>query len=930
MDAADPDLASAREFQVALDAVRVSGASAREGAAGERSPTHASSFDAFRDFVATRGDLTRALAVGARARVYEVDVDSRTGVVRASDRRFNALASHRSIGASNVSLALYLDSAMHFGFLMLILCAVSMYSMVKNVSDEKFTSSYEIRGWNGTVTCERSYDTSGLVLSLSQGSRCAIGAQESYYNCPMACSYADTSGTFDPTNACSTHYPCTLKNLLTDAQDALCCEPQLLNNNAGAPEEFQAISIVVTIVFLLFDFVYSRNRRTVSDIVIESTVTTGDYSVIVSGLGKRNEWTREQLAKWFAHYGEVVSVCHLTNTAGIVALEKKIQELVKIKNEIDATLSTHELADEEVDATTRARRFLFRMIVLRGMKPTLENSEKLRTEIEKLQQKLISLPEYGNFNTGTAIVTFNYEQHALNCIADHCSDASELMLAKATRKFPPDFYGRRLIVARAPEPSDINWQNLRSRNHAWENAVIWISTKLILAVAIAAGGGLQYLFEYLRSKQFDKLSDELAISSSYSTSTYIKLQLMASATSLVVVSINFALDALTVRLSDWEVYNTQTSKTNWLMAQLTIVNLVNYVIIPIVSNRCSNTADGVCNWYVPGGFIEVAFYMQVFNVIAMPFRIFTPNSVIRRDVLAPLAKTLQVQVDLVNPPDFGMARSYAELLKTVGFAAIYAPALPASYIVGFVGVFVLYWCKKFQGLYIARAPPKLRADAFGITATARIINLLQIIIGCTVFYRFDAGIDNTLWANLGIWAVGIIPIRTIMKLFFVAQAARAASTNNVSFEKNLGMHIGGEVRSPKADDALRSSATIPRERGDVATAETRAQQVRNAFVCRMYRCEPEDLEERVKLLMYYPDVPTHATPEQLEGLLKKYEPLQKIERANTAYLERQTAATGGEHARPPDNKHAKAKLDILASFQRRQRASQADEEDKIQ
>src|SRR6056300_360144 len=113
---------------------------------------------------------------------------------------------------------------------------------------------------------------------------------------------------------------------------------------------------------------------------------------------------------------------------------------------------------------------------------------------------------------------------------------------------------------------------------------------------------------------------EIAVDSQVSFSTYVKLQLIASCTSLIVVIVSFGLDYLTIFLASFEMYKTKTIENNVLIATLTFVNLLNYVVVPVLTNQCSRSADGVCNWYVPGGFIEYAFYLQFFNVLALPFR----------------------------------------------------------------------------------------------------------------------------------------------------------------------------------------------------------------------------------------------------------------------------------------------------------------------
>ena len=137
------------------------------------------------------------------------------------------------MGASSVSLALYLDTVLQFGLLALVLAGINAYSLTTNVTDKAFTASYTVTGWdatrgaNATTTCARTYETGGLVLSTSQGSRCGIPTLASFYNCPMRCDYEGAIGTFDATNACQTHYPCTLKEVLTTAQTAVCCVPRV-------------------------------------------------------------------------------------------------------------------------------------------------------------------------------------------------------------------------------------------------------------------------------------------------------------------------------------------------------------------------------------------------------------------------------------------------------------------------------------------------------------------------------------------------------------------------------------------------------------------------------------------------------------------------------------------------------------------------------
>ena len=83
--------------------------------------------------------MTAARRAHARAGVLEYDVDHRGVQVPSSARRFSMTASHRRVGASSVSLALYLDTVLQFGLLALVLAGINAYSLTTNVTDKAFT-----------------------------------------------------------------------------------------------------------------------------------------------------------------------------------------------------------------------------------------------------------------------------------------------------------------------------------------------------------------------------------------------------------------------------------------------------------------------------------------------------------------------------------------------------------------------------------------------------------------------------------------------------------------------------------------------------------------------------------------------------------------------------------------------------------------------
>ena len=129
--------------------------------------------------------------------------------------------------------------------------------------------------------------------------------------------------------------------------------------------------------------------------------------------------------------------------------ERKIEAAMKKKGEFEAMILDGDFEEEKASFFTRIRRRLFRTIVLGGKKPTEETLKELEDEIATLKAEVTKMDESELMNLGSAVVTFNYEEHAMNACDDHMNDGWDWTVASVSRKFPPDFNGRRLIVQRA-------------------------------------------------------------------------------------------------------------------------------------------------------------------------------------------------------------------------------------------------------------------------------------------------------------------------------------------------------------------------------------------------------------------------------------------------------------------------------------------------
>ena len=86
-----------------------------------------------------------------------------------------------------------------------------------------------------------------------------------------------------------------------------------------------------------------------------------------------------------------------------------------------------------------------------------------------------------------------------------------------------------------------------------------------------------------------------------------QLQTLTAVSSAVIVLINILLTSVAKVLNDFQRFHTRTSYEASLMLKLTVVHVINSVIVPIATSRCTKLEGdhGECLWYAPGGLIEV-------------------------------------------------------------------------------------------------------------------------------------------------------------------------------------------------------------------------------------------------------------------------------------------------------------------------------------
>ncbi|KAK3254181.1 hypothetical protein CYMTET_36598 [Cymbomonas tetramitiformis] len=327
------------------------------------------------------------------------------------------------------------------------------------------------------------------------------------------------------------------------------------------------------------------------------------------------------------------------------------------------------------------------------------------------------------------------------------------------------------------------------------------------------GAVLQYLLEQEKQKarndSIDSQTSELAAEDESSTLDKAResfnLRFVSFAIAAVVVVMNIIITTAIRKLNMHEAYKTRSDKQMNFILKLTAGHLLNSVFVPIM------VADP-SYWYVRGGFVEQAFYIQLVNAVLPDIvQLLRVRYHINTIYLAKFAKT-QSQMDVLHAPEeFSIAERYSNILKTFGLATFFGPLLPCSYCIGLVGVTFSYFTDKYMALRVCAKPDHLNQDV--VLAFNRMLLFIAVIQYLICYFRYFDGDDNFV----PVFVMGLIfgvtyTVFPIQKIFGIKvdEELEDGGTGGVSWEECMkfpegcaredinGIHSHGlEVYAPR-------------------------------------------------------------------------------------------------------------------------------------
>eukprot|EP00397_Hematodinium_sp_SG-2012_P001648 GEMP01001652.1.p1 GENE.GEMP01001652.1~~GEMP01001652.1.p1 ORF type:complete len:1161 (+),score=201.36 GEMP01001652.1:77-3559(+) len=314
------------------------------------------------------------------------------------------------------------------------------------------------------------------------------------------------------------------------------------------------------------------------------------------------------------------------------------------------------------------------------------------------------------------------------------------------------YEGKVLRVFRAPEPSDIRWENegYSVCNRRCRRFLLQVMLWLLLAGATAA-------------------SYMMALMSLRSPGNIV-LKLI---TSMTIVSLNSMFGMIVSNTIYYGIYHTLTLERSREMLRITIAQLINSLYIPLLVHYMLNIPNATCtesvnhvkdisqmdillhyhgifapladftsrfnmchNWYHRSGIINAVFFFLLSSMVMIPgMTILQPDLVmkffqrilwsIRFRTNSPAArKVTQEQLNLVyEGSEPTLPYRYAGVLNVFFVALAFAPAFPLGLLLAMITLTAVYWADKVQIIYFAKNPFYSQANA-----AKRAVNMIPYLL----------------------------------------------------------------------------------------------------------------------------------------------------------------------------------------------------------
>ena len=422
--------------------------------------------------------------------------------------------------------------------------------------------------------------------------------------------------------------------------------------------------------------------------LMDGTVVPSDYTVVVKNLG--TDWTEEELK---AHFEDTEKMSRNSEKLQVnrIDVSNEIYEFVQVTKAIQSLAIRRNISSGSRPVEERFLRCCLGCFFHRSTPHTEPISPSdFEEAMEVYRTRLIGMDIDGDKRkTGVAFIAFETEAMAKRVLGRFKSSFVNRYL------FGHCFYGtfrlfknRVMNVKKAPDPTDIIWENLQfSRSNRLFRQFL---TLFVLAVILV----ISYFLLYGLAKWQKELSDERNRAGDSRGIDYTSIPAAA-----IILIINILLDLAIRGLSYFEHHHTYTEQTLSTARKLTVVLSLNTLLFPLLAHLGSE------DWYKPGGLANGVFWVAISGAFAKTvIKLVHPLWVwkwVRKWQVTRAMKGRHLFVSQAKAnfyfqkEEIDIADCYSDLLVRFLFTLAYVPLMPLVVPIMLIGYLADYWVNKY-------------------------------------------------------------------------------------------------------------------------------------------------------------------------------------------------------------------------------------------
>ena len=395
-------------------------------------------------------------------------------------------------------------------------------------------------------------------------------------------------------------------------------------------------------------------------------------------------------------------------------------------------------------------------------KESLSDLMEQKSEKEEKIAKLIqdSKEHTSKYFGGGAFITFNkikqqeeyiskLPSNFFDYIIHFFKNMAFIFCSCCMNKNSTNYYKRNITFESAPEPEDILFENIETKqiHRFFRTMIVYFISILLCGISFAAIYGLNLLQMYVDEHQANH------------TTHIVLLYVISFAITGVTSGMDVLLEIVLEILTKWE---KQTTWTNYYLSyslKLTLFSFVNSAILPTFCEFFINNSDGyeilISNMlmkFLVNAIVTPAMWTLSVGYFLKKIRIYFIEKKKPEDI----EMNQKEMNELYEYPSMNVSAKYSYIAKTILMSFFYIPIFPLGLVISLLGFILGYWLEKYNFANMYKMPEMLNRQIAEFYTNYFVLTFFVYGIGDWVFLH-DSYKSKT-WSLVNIILFGVLII----------------------------------------------------------------------------------------------------------------------------------------------------------------------------